>query len=183
VQEHVLIPMEVRAALHPVGSGYFAHEARRYLAGANTELPAWQQQYSDAAGGWSVSAVQLARFLTALDGSRGKLFLRKSVFDQMIARPPAPLEARPNGTWVGLGWDSVIVKDKGYGYFKDGMWFGMRSFMKRLPSGVNWVLLMNASVQPDDVDTKMASDAVAEVRKQVESLEKLPDVDLFSLFQ
>jgi N-acyl-D-amino-acid deacylase len=183
VQDHVLIPMGVRASLHPVGGGYFVNEAHRYLAGSNTELPAWHQQYSDAAGGWSVSAVQLARFLAALDGSRYKPFLSKPVFEQMIARPLPPMGPRPNGTYVGLGWDSVIAKDRSYGYFKDGMWFGMRSFMKRLPSGLNWVLLMNASVQPDDVDTKLASDAVAEVRKMVESQEKLPDIDLFANFR
>src|SRR5262249_9589639 len=129
------------------------------------------------------SAVDMVRFLTALDGSRGKPFLEEKTFKQMIALPPPPLRARDNGTHVGLGWDSVIVTDKGYGCFKDGSWFGMRAYMKPLPAGVNWVLLFNASVNPDTDDTRIAGDAVREVRQTVERLEKLPDIDLFNEYR
>jgi N-acyl-D-amino-acid deacylase len=185
VRERVLAPMGVRnASLHPLGGRYFRDEARRYLAGTDTELPAWQQKYSDAAGGWSASAVDLALFLTALDGSRGKPALAEKTFRAMVEPPPAPLKPRPNGTHVGLGWDSVALSEpKGFGYYKDGSWFGMRSFMKRNPNGVNWVLLFNASMQPDALDSRTVGDAVKEVREAVERLEKYPDLDLFREFR
>jgi N-acyl-D-amino-acid deacylase len=184
VKENVLSPMGVRnASLHPPGGAYFQNEAHRYLAGTENELPAWQQKYSDAAGGWIASAVDIVRILTALDGSRGKPFLNEKTFKQMVALPPEPLKPRDNGTHVGLGWDSVIVTDKVYGYFKDGSWAGMRAFMKRLPNGVNWALLFNASMNPDTLDTKLAADAVLEVRKTLEQLERLPDIDLFSEYR
>lgn len=180
VKDQVLTPIGVRtASLHPLGGAYFKNEAHRYLAGSDNELPAWQQKYSDAAGGWTASAVDMVRILTAIDGSRDKAFLNETTFKKMIALPSAPLKPREDGTFVGLGWDSVIVTDKGYGYFKDGSWAGMRAFMKRLPNGVNWVLLFNASMNPDTVDTKIAADSVQEVRKTLEKLEKLPDFDLF----
>src|SRR5262245_30400412 len=106
VRDNVLAPMGIRnAALHPPGGLYFRNEAHRYLAGTDNELPAWQQKYSDAAGGWTASAVDMVRFLTALDGSRGKPFLEEKTFKQMIALPPPPLRVRDNGTHVGLGWD------------------------------------------------------------------------------
>jgi N-acyl-D-amino-acid deacylase len=181
VRERVLAPMGVRnASLHPLGGRYFRDEAHRYLAGTDTELPAWQQKYSDAAGGWTASAVDLALFLTALDGSRQKSVLDEKTFRQMIELPPPPLKARPNGTHVGLGWDSVVLSGpRQFGYYKDGSWFGMRSFMKRNPNGVNWALLFNASMQPDVLDSQIVGDAIKEVREAVERLEKYPDLDLF----
>jgi N-acyl-D-amino-acid deacylase len=184
VRDRVLAPAGVRrAALHPPGGAYFSNEARRYLAGTENELPAWQQKYSDAAGGWTASAVDLVRLLTALDGSRGKPLLSDAVFKQMVALPPEPLKPRDNGTHVGLGWDSVVTPEGGYGYYKDGSWFGMRGFMKRLPTGVNWVLLFNASMQPDTEDTRLAADAVREVRQTIEGLQKHPEIDLFDEFR
>jgi N-acyl-D-amino-acid deacylase len=184
VRDHVLVPAGLRSAsLHPLGGQYFRNEARRYLAGTDTELPAWQQKYSDAAGGWTASAVDMVRFLTALDGSRGKSLLTEKTFKRMIEPPPPPLKARDNGTYVGLGWDSVIQTEKGYGYFKDGSWYGMRTFMKRLPNGVNWVLLFNASMQPDVQDTRIRADAVHEVRQTLERMTKYPDIDLFTEFR
>lgn len=183
-QENVLVPAGIRGALiHPLDGKYLPNEARRYLVGTENELPPWHQKYSDAAGGWTISAVDMVRLLTALDGSRGKPLLNEKTFKLMTELPPAPLKARDNGTHVGLGWDSVILTDKGYGYFKEGNWAGMRAFMKRTPNGVNAVLLFNASMNPDTVDTKIAGDAVKEVRQAIERLEKFPDIDLFPEFR
>jgi N-acyl-D-amino-acid deacylase len=183
VKEHVLAPAGIRrATLHPLDGHYFPNEARRYLAGTETVLPPWQQKYSDAAGGWTASAVDLARLLTALDGSRGKPLLSEQTRKLMLTLPP-PLEPRANGTHVGLGWDSVVQTDGGYGWFKDGSWYGMRSFMKRNPNGVSWALLFNASMNPDTLDTKLAADAVQEVRHALEQIQKLPDIDLFNEFR
>jgi N-acyl-D-amino-acid deacylase len=181
VHEHVLKPAGVLGAkLHPLNAGYFKNEARRYVAGQESELPPWRQKYSDAAGGWTASAVDLARLLCALDGSNGKHLLTKASRKEMLAAPPK-VPPRPNGTHVGLGWDTVVLKDKEYGYFKDGMWYGMRSFMRRQVNGVNAVLLFNASLQPDVQDTKSVGDAAADVRKHLESIEMFGDgIDLFA---
>jgi len=181
VKEHVLHPARAKSAsLHPLNAGYFKNEARRYLAGNDQELPPWRQKYSDAAGGWAVSAVDMARFLTALDGSRGQSLIGDKELQQMIAAPPKPLAPRANGTHVGLGWDTVMLKDKEFGYFKYGMWYGMRSFMRRQVNGVNAVLLFNASMQPDSQDTKTVGDAVQDVRKHLESIEaRAEGLDLF----
>jgi N-acyl-D-amino-acid deacylase len=183
VRDAVLTPLGLpNVRLHPQGGAYFKNEARRYLAGVGEEqeLPAWQQTYSDAAGGWTASAVDMAKFLTALDGTRGKPLLGEKTFALLLEPPPPPLKKRDNGTFVGLGWDSVLVTDrKQFGLYKDGSWFGMRAFMKRQPNGVSWVLLFNASLNPDQTDTRLAGDAVHQVRDSLEKHEKFPDVDLF----
>ena len=55
--------------------------------------------------------------------------------------------------------------------------------MKRLPTGLNWVLLYNTSMEFDPHDRDIALSAVKEVRELVEGLEKYPDVDLFNVYR
>jgi hypothetical protein len=79
----------------------------------------------------------------------------------------------------GLGWDSVLVQGKSFGYFKDGSYQGMRTYMKRLATGVNWALLYNASMEFDPQDQQLAARTVHEVQQLVEHFDKHPDIDLF----
>jgi N-acyl-D-amino-acid deacylase len=187
VRDNVLVPAGCpNIRLHPPGGRYFKNEAHRYLAGAGEEMeiPAFTQKYADAAGGWVASAPDLARFLAALDGSRGKLLLKPDVFVQMLAPPPEPLGPRPDGTYVGLGWDAVTVNDKKeFALFKDGSWYGMRGFLNRQTNGINWVLLFNASVNPDSADTAVIRRAIGKVKRTLEASGKYPDIDLFEEFK
>lgn len=181
VKEHITIPAGAHSAnLHQHNPAYFKNEARRYLAGVDTELPPFNQKFAESAGGWTISAIDMVRFLTALDGSRGKPLLDKTTFQQMIALPPPPLAPRENGTHVGLGWDNVLLTDKSYACAKDGNWYGMRAFMKRAVDGTNWALLMNASMQPDSEDTKTVRDVVQDLRKHIDQIERFEEShDLF----
>jgi len=180
VIENVLKPMGVtRAGLHGFDGKYILGEALRYLAGTLIPLPPMLLPMINAAGGWTASVVDLARFLTNLDGSRGKPILGDKLRQQMLEPPPRPLQPRPNGTWFGLGWDSVLRTDKTVSYFKDGSYQGIRTFMKRLPTGVNWVLLYNASMEFDPVDMQITASTVQEVHQFIERHDKYPDIDLF----
>src|SRR5262249_50796297 len=180
INDNVLKPTGIaRAGLHGFDGKYVAGEALRYLAGTLIALPAMLLPMISATGGWCASVVDMARFLCSLDGSRGEPVLGEKSRQQMIAQPPAPLGPRANGTWFGLGWDSVIVKDKAFGYYKDGSYQGMRTYMKRLPTGVNWVLLYNASMEFDPQDMQVAAATVRDVRQLVEGIDKHPDIDLF----
>jgi N-acyl-D-amino-acid deacylase len=183
VLDNVLRPMGIKqAGLHGFDGKYILGEAMRCLAGTLIALPALLLPMINAAGGWAASVVDLARFLTNLDGSRGEPVLGEETRRLMIAPPPGPLKPRENGTWFGLGWDSVVVKGKAFGYYKEGSYQGMRTFMKRLPGGVNWVLLYNASMEFDPQDTRIATNAVQEVHQIVEGNDKYPDIDLFKEF-
>jgi hypothetical protein len=127
--------------------------------------------------------VDVARFLTNLDGSRGQSVLNEKTRALMIEAPPAPLKVPASGIFMGVGWDSVNLKDKSYTAFKDGSYQGMRTFMKRLPNGVCWCLFYNASMEFDPVDTQISQSAVHDVRRAVEQIGKYPNIDLFKEFR
>ncbi len=73
----------------------------------------------------------------------------------MLARPQPPLKIRPNGSWFGLGWDSVRElpdwpHGKGFAYGKDGGVNGVSTWIEHLPGGIDWVVLFNGTVSDDD---------------------------------
>lgn len=99
VSENVFEPMGIKkAGLHAFDGKYFAGEAVRHFAGTLIALPAALLPMVDAAGGWSASAVDVARFLTNIDGSRGKSVLGEKSRQVMTEPPPLPLKPRDNGT-------------------------------------------------------------------------------------
>ncbi len=183
VQEKVLAPAGVRGAFLSEGKrAYKNAEARNYLAGTSVLLPPMDLPMVRGAGGWTASAVDMVRFLTALDGSRGKALINEKTFKVMLAPPPPPLKPRPNGSHNGLGWPTVAITPQGFAYIHDGNFHGMRTFMKRSDRGVNWALLFNVSMQPDQADLRVIRQAIQEVRREVEGLGSYPDIDLFGSF-
>ena len=161
---------------------YQPGEAHCYLAGSTAPYGPQNMSAVAAAAGWSLSAVDLVRVLTCLDGSRGKPLLQKKTFEQMLSLPPLPLQRRDNGSHNGLGWPTVFLDGERYSYFHDGMMYGMRTFMRRSAAGINWAILFNVSMQPDESDASLLKQAVQEIHQHVESLKKMPDVDLFKDF-
>jgi N-acyl-D-amino-acid deacylase len=184
VLAEVLKPMGItRMAMHRRDGKYLAGEAIRHLTGSLIPLPAMLLPMVDATGGWSASVVDMVRFLTNLDGSRGPSVLGEKTRRLMIEPPPKPLKVPADGVFTGLGWDAVQVKDKTYTVFKNGSYQGMRTFMKRLETGVCWCLFYNASMDFDAVDTDIANTAVNVVLRHVETTAKYPKVDLFKEFR
>jgi len=180
VEENVLQPMGIkRIVLQPLGGRYLPDEARRHLSGSLQPLPPMQLPMVDAAGGWIASVVDMVRFLCNLDSSRGKSVLSAKTREVMREPPPAPIKKRDSGTWFGLGWDIIVEKGKAYGWYKEGSYQGMRTFMKRLPGGLNWALMYNASMEFDPVDLRMVTSTAEEVHQLVERFDKYPDIDLF----
>ncbi len=180
VADEILKPMGItRVALHRRDGKYLAGEAVRHLTGSLIPLPPMLLPMVDATGGWSASAVDMARFLTNIDGSRGPAVLNEKTRRLMLERPSPPLKVRPNGSYYGLGWDGVAVQGKAYTIYKDGSYQGMRTFIKRLPTGLCWCLFYNASMDFDPVDVQIARNTVQEVRQLVESIGQYPKTDLF----
>lgn len=184
VRQNVLAPMGVRSArVHKGEKNYFEGESGRFVPGTGAIIPPLQLPMLEAAGGWSLSTVDLVKLLTALDGSRGKPFLKKSTYELMMAPPPAPIKARANGVYPGLGFYFVQASDTGPAYSQNGSWHGARAFMKHSPKKVNWALAFNASMEPDFQDAHLVKDAVHKVREAVEGIHNYPDVDLFKEFR
>ncbi|HTQ38081.1 MAG TPA: serine hydrolase domain-containing protein [Pirellulales bacterium] len=175
VEQNTLGPMGIRGIkMSNVGRpdndvGYLQNEAKRYIAGTTKALPLGKNPAAAPAGGWSGSAVALARFLTAVDGTRtGKTFLDPATMQEMLARPEPPLQIRKNGGWFGLGWDTVREmpnwpfhdepiddraatmreRDRGIAnlaYSKNGGLPGISTWIQHLPGGIDWVILFNSS--------------------------------------
>jgi CubicO group peptidase (beta-lactamase class C family) len=180
VEQNTLEPMGIRAIKMSNGgrpdnvTGYLQNEAKRYIAGTAKALPLGKNPAAAPAGGWSGSAVALARFLTAIDGTRtGKTFLDAATMQQMLARPEPPLTIRKNGGWFGLGWDTVrelpnwpfhdepinaspekngaaTVRERdrdiaNLSYSKNGGLAGISTWIQHLPGGIDWVILFNSS--------------------------------------
>jgi CubicO group peptidase (beta-lactamase class C family) len=183
ILENVMKPMGIkRMGLHRYDGKYLAKEARRHLPGANYSLPPVQLPMIDPSGGWSGSAIDLVRFLTNIDGSRGKPVLSEKTRNWMFELPREPIKPREDGTYFGLGWDSAALKDKTFGCSKEGSLPGMRTLMRRKFNGVCWSLLMNTSLEYDSHDAQVIAESITEVQKLTEGLEKLPDVDYFGDF-
>ncbi len=180
IQKKILTPAGVDDAfLNDTDRSYFKNESHRYLAGTFNELPPMNLPMVKAAGGWSASSIDLVRFLTALDGTRGKPLINAGFYRLMLTPPPDPIKVRKDGTYNGLGWPSVKVTPEGIGYSHDGSFHGMRTFMRKSPKGVNWALVFNVSMQPDLLDDRIILDSIQEIRERVERFETYPDIDLF----
>lgn len=183
VRKNVLEPMGIRTArTHKGEKIYYEGESGRYLPGTSNLLPPLQMPMLEPAGGWSASTVDLVKLSTALDGSRGKMFLKEETFESMMAPPPPPLKVRANGTYPGLGFYLVKASDEGLTYSMNGSWHGARAFMKRTPKKINWALAFNASMDPDAIDVNLVKDAVHKVRETVEAIRDYPNVDFFKEF-
>src|SRR5262249_38945120 len=153
---------------------YVRGEVRRYSSGAKHRFPGGHNPMTDASGGWLASAPDMARFLTALDGSRGKRFLSEKMTRAMLAPPPRPLKPRKDGSYFGLGWDRVRRTDDGFGYAKDGGLPGVSAWIEHLPGGVNWVLLLNTRVEHSEVP--MMATFGKEIRRAIAETKKWPEI-------
>lgn len=180
IEENIFKPAGMRHAFLNLGqTQYRKGEAHSYMPGSGAPMPPMNLPMVKAAGGWRVSAVDMVRFLTALDGSRGKPLLKETTFEQMLALPPPPLKPKSNGVYNGLGWPSVKVSGKNFTYAHEGQFPGARTFMKRNAKGVNWALLFNVSMELDQVDVSAISQVVRDIHERVEGLKEYPDIDFF----
>ena len=112
-------------------------------------------QTMDAHGGWIASAVDLARFATALDRPGEKPVLSAETQALLYARPAPPLGQNADGTpatvFYGLGWN---VRPQGKAV-KANVWHngampGTSTLLVRLASGRSWVVLFNQRADGKD---------------------------------
>ncbi len=206
VQSATFRPMGIRAIRmapanipdHEVA--YLPGQAKRYVHGNPDPQPPGILMATCAAGGWCGSPVALARFLTAVDGTRtGKTFLNAETMRQMLAKPEAPLKVRKNGAWFGLGWDVVREmpkwphgKDLAYG--KNGGLAGASTWIEHLPGGIDWVVFLNASgrepprpedsgKQPPPKTPGALEDTQKRVVELLRNVKKWPEGDLFEKYK
>jgi hypothetical protein len=133
----------------------------------------------DAAGGWIGSAVDLARFMSALDGSRGVPLLAPAWLDEMTARPALPDWAGAP-SWYGLGLQ-VQPEAGGQIWAHGGSMPGTSSQLLRAPSGWTVALLLNTRPADRDLD-RFQQELVDMTWSLASAPPPAPAVDLFGLY-
>ena len=94
----------------------------------------------DAHGGWISSAVDLARFITGVDGLPTRPdVLRAETIERMIARPPTVWDA--SAFHYGAGW---LVRPQQGNWWHNGSLPGTSSLIVRTGTGLAWAVLFNA---------------------------------------
>lgn len=168
---------------------YNPGEARRYTAGAEQPLPGGNARMVMASGGWQANCVDMARVLTAIDGSRtGTPFLAPPMLQAMLE--PAPGIERPSPEhWMGLGWDLVgAFPDPGnpgarrYLWGKDGGLGGIQTYVEHLAIGANYVLLFNSAPRQQG-ETGALALVKPQVIRFIQQVRAWPEGDLFAQFR
>jgi len=137
----------------------------------------WSIEAMDAHGGWLASAVDLARFVTAVDGRSRRQILRPSSIQQMVARPAPPLWVGTD-TWYGMGWQVRPAGDDA-NWWHMGSLDGTTTLMVRAGNGLAWVALLNT--RPQDAD-KLGGELDAAMWRAVDQVKTWPSHDLFGRF-
>ena len=126
----------------------------------------------DAHGGWAASAVDLLRFVVAVDGRDGDDVLADETVGLMIERS----DYGHDDVWYGLGW---LVRDIGGGqsnWWCDGSMPGASSLLVRAGNGFSWAVVMNSRPRKWSGFNLAIDMAMWEAFSQVT---RWPDHDLF----
>jgi len=181
VRQQILRPLDITdMQLEPIRPAYAPGEAHRYRTHDFKDFGGGRKSIGPPGGSWLASSVDMARFLAAIDGSRGRPLLNQAMIEQMLAPAPPPLQPRKNGSHFGLGWDSVLRTPAGVRYGKNGGVAGISTYVEHDPIGVDWVLLMNGATKKKG--PKALGHAMTEIRRALHQVEHWPDRDLFEQF-
>jgi len=132
----------------------------------------------DAHGGWVASAVDLVRFVTALDGTRKPGLLKPETF-ALIAAPPTPQIDPKHPARYGLGW-ALHPAGKGANWSHSGSLPGTMALMVRTHDGMTWAALFNA--RPADSEALLL-DLDRTLWEAIRQVTRWPKHDLFPRYR
>ena len=200
VNEHVLRPAGITRMRigHTLSEQRYQGEVCYYSAQGLSRVPSalssrgervpiqyggYYLEAMDSHGGWIASAIDLVRFLAAIDGRNGDPgLLRPETIDLMLARPAPPLWV---GTpvYYGMGWNVRPLK-KGVVWYHTGALAGSSlALIVRTPKGLSWAVLFNSippsisEVAPFFVELDRA------IGQAIEQVSSWPAHDLFSQYR
>ncbi|MFI4875163.1 MAG: serine hydrolase [Blastopirellula sp. JB062] len=196
VQDQVLAPLGIRQMR--IGatrlSGRVAGEVRYYDPRHESSVfavdlrqtvlapyGAWSLEAMDAHGGWIGSAVDLARFATALDQTESCPILSAAALRELDARPDGAAghddQGSPKNSYYGGGW-AIRVEDDGRRYREHaGSLPGTNSIVVRRTDGRNLIILLNARHTPT---TSMPIISLSRrINALLDTIEVWPQKDLF----
>jgi N-acyl-D-amino-acid deacylase len=196
VQQHVLKPIGIERMR--IGGTRLENriegEVRYYDAGTGRSVfaddlgrsvphpyGAWHLEAMDSHGGWVASAVDLARFVTALDDFDNCPLLCRASIETMFGRPNGEAGADPDGkpkdVFYALGWQVRDLGDGRYNRWHTGSLPGTTTIMIRRHDGRNFVGLLNTRISP--AASSLGGDLDREIGNASARVESWPDYDLF----
>ena len=129
----------------------------------------------DSHGGWIASAVDLLRFITAVDGLATRPdVLQASTVALMTARPSLP-DWASSDWYYALGWQ-VRPTSTGANWWHTGSLPGTATIMVRASNGLAWAALFN--MRPEAADTFL-SELDSALWTAVNGVTDWPTADLF----
>jgi N-acyl-D-amino-acid deacylase len=175
VREHILKPMGISGMVMETDR-YIPEETKRYVRG-----PKGTHIARHAPANWLATPSDMARFLTAIAGTRGKRFLSERSTDLMLAPPPPPIRPTPRGNYVGLGFDSVKRTPEGYRFSKNGGKAGVSSWIEHLPNGVDWAFMLNTTIAGGDDSNapNPAREIIQRIDEEASRFTDWPEINLF----
>lgn len=130
-----------------------------------------------AHGGWLASAIDLVKFVTALDGRRHPGLLSRGTVQLMVSPPPRHLWLSAS-SYYALGW-SVEPTGRGESWWHSGSLEGSAALLVRSDDGLAWAALFNSL--PKDGD-RFLSELNAKLWRASYRVEAWPDHDFFKLY-
>ena len=130
----------------------------------------------DSHGGWIASPIDLARLVTALDGSGSPTVLRPESVEIMVARPNPPL--RDTSRHYGMGW-SIRPKQDDANWWHAGSLPGTRTLLVRTHHGGVWAAFFNSR---PEARSEFGSELDKTMWLAFREVTTWPEHDLFPLF-
>ncbi len=172
VRQHVLVPAGMVRTRMERDHAYLPEETRRYRPGGRDPFP------PQPATNWLSTPAEMARFLTAIDGTGARPLIGPKSRREMLAPPPG-IPPRRNGANWGLGLDVVQETPDGVRFGKNGGKAGVLAYVEHRPGDVDWVVMFNTShAKGSDQPSPLAA-AQREIPRAIEAVETWPDRDLF----
>jgi N-acyl-D-amino-acid deacylase len=140
----------------------------------------------DANGGWIASAVDLLRFVKALDDPRHCPVLKEATILEMLAPPPGAVGHTPNGKpkapYYACGWDVRLGRREGtFTKWHTGGLAGTSTLLVCRADGIDWAVLFNSDA--DQHGKTFAETIDPLLHGPADQIKDWPDVDLFAKFR
>jgi N-acyl-D-amino-acid deacylase len=142
---------------------------------------AWHIEAMDSHGGWIASAIDMARFASALEAPGRKPFLKPATLEQMFAPPPAPVSRTDDGSvepvYYGLGFSVRRLGEGRMNQFHTGSLAGTSTLLVRRHDGMAWAVMFNSRRACGGKNPGSAIDPL--VHQAIDAIQEWPSDDLF----
>ena len=142
---------------------------------------AWYLEAMDSHGGWIASAVDMARFASALQSPGRKPFLKPGSLKEMFAPPAAPVSRKKDGAvedvYYGLGFQVRELGEGRMNQWHSGSLPGTSTLLVRRFDGMVWAVMFNSRRPCDGTSPASAIDRL--VHEAVNDVQEWPEGDLF----